>query len=120
MNFITRLLNHNRKSDYSGKYAKHNQVSTIKCKDGFTVSIQASESHYCMPRENFTTNPSWTAVELGFPNQEDPHIQGFAEDPDYPTQTVYPFVPTEIVELMLNSHGGVIDSQNPDLYILEN
>ena len=42
----------------------------IKCVDGFSISIQASEYNYCSPKEN-GYNVIYTSVELGFPNRED-------------------------------------------------
>jgi hypothetical protein len=32
----------------------------------------------------------------------------FAEDPENPTSTVYPFVPQEIVEQVAEMHGGLV------------
>lgn len=41
----------------------------IKCKDGATVSIQGSESHYSTPRSN---SGIYTHVEAGFPSVNPP------------------------------------------------
>ena len=76
----------------------------ITCKDGFSVSIQASARHYCRPR---TDEGPWTHVELGFPNQCDPMIEPYAEDADDPLHTVYPCVPIDLVERLIESHGGI-------------
>jgi hypothetical protein len=76
----------------------------ITCKDGFSVSIQASARHYCRPR---TDNGPWTHVELGFPNQRDPMIDLYADDADDPLHTVYPCVPLVLVERLIESHGGI-------------
>jgi hypothetical protein len=76
----------------------------ITCKDGFSVSIQASARHYCRPR---TDEGPWTHVELGFPNQCDPMIEPYAEDADDPLHTVYPCVPIDLVERLVESHGGI-------------
>lgn len=75
------------------------------CKDGFRISIQASEYHYCLPRVNGAD--SYESVELGFPNREDELIMEYAEDPDDPTETVYGFVPIEIVNQLIEKHGGI-------------
>jgi hypothetical protein len=76
----------------------------ITCKDGFSVSIQASGRHYCLPRVD---EGPWTHVELGFPSQPDPLISGYAEDFGDLTKTVYPYVPQEVVSCLIQSHGGV-------------
>lgn len=76
----------------------------IKCTDGFSISVQASEYHYCEPREN----KAWpySEVELGFPNQLDSLIANYAEDPDT-TETVYGYVPIDIVNELIAKHGGI-------------
>ena len=76
----------------------------VTCPDGLTVSIQASEVHYCTPRDN--TGP-YTSVELGFPNQIPPkEILEYADDKDSPTDTVYGYVPVDLVKEWIESHGG--------------
>ena len=50
------------------KYFKRpgaNQIPEIVCKDGTTLSVQASEFHYCTPRDN---KGPYTHVEIGFPS----------------------------------------------------
>ena len=78
----------------------------IFCKDGFTVSIQASEFHYCSPRETLKDG-NYNKVELGFPSEKEDLIINYAEEPDCPTKTVYGWVPTEIVDKVLAKHGGI-------------
>ena len=92
----------------------------IKCVDGFSISIQASEYNYCSPKEN-GHSVIYTAVELGFPNREDDLIKEYVEDLskddediDY-TSEVYPYVPSHIVALMIASHGGMISGECPRL-----
>jgi hypothetical protein len=74
------------------------------CRDGFQVSVQASTSHYCKPRDNFGL---YTKVELGFPSESVEVWMEYADDPDRPTTTVYGYVPIELVEAVLKAHGGV-------------
>lgn len=78
-----------------------------ECADGFKVSIQASEFHYCTPRINGAEK--YESVELGFPNQADDLIMIYAEDPEDPTETVYGFVPIDIVNQLVEKHGGIIN-----------
>jgi len=76
----------------------------IICADGFTVSVQASLTHYCSPRDNYGP---YSEVELGFPSQEEPDIMDWAEDPDAPTGTVYGYVPVTVVAAVIDKHGGI-------------
>ena len=79
----------------------------IECADGFAISVQASEFHYCSPR--ISGNVIYEKVELGFPNQVEPLIMIYAEDPDIPTETVYGWVPVEIVNSIIEKHGGIVN-----------
>lgn len=76
----------------------------IECADGFKLSVQASFTHYCSPRIN--NAPSYSSVEVGFPSQEDVDLMPYAEDSTKPTQTVYGFVPVEVVDAVIAKHGG--------------
>jgi hypothetical protein len=80
-------------------------VPPIVCVDGFEISVQASECHYCQPRED--NAPQYTHVECGFPNAEPELILEYAENPDDPTETVYGYVPIELVEQLITLHGGI-------------
>lgn len=77
----------------------------IVCPDGFSISIQANEYAYCEPRRNHSSY--YTHVECGFPSSSDmsDELKSYAEDKDDYTQTVYPYVPVEVVEEELKRHG---------------
>lgn len=77
------------------------------CADGLTLSAQASVSHYCTPRNG--AGP-WVAVEVGYPSERVEELMEYAENPDEPTDTVYGWVPVEVVESVINNHGGIVDS----------
>ena len=79
------------------------------CEDGFTISIQASIAHYCIPR--VTGDIEYERVELGYPNIEDDLIKEYAESDNY-TNTVYGYVPVEVVDQLLKKHGGIIKCKN--------
>lgn len=76
----------------------------LYCNDGYSISVQASEFHYCCPRLN--GNQDYESVELGYPSSEDELINEYAEDDDY-THTVYGYVPIEVVEKLIEKHGGI-------------
>jgi hypothetical protein len=76
----------------------------IKCADGFTMSIQASKYHYCIPRND--AGP-YTHVEIGFPSEVEPLLMPYAQDKDNPTDTAYGYVPKEIVEQVVFKHENI-------------
>lgn len=81
----------------------------VFCKDGFSISIQASAMHHCDPREDLEDG-SYTTVELGFPSERDDLIMQYIEDVNTdPTGTVYDGVPIKIVDKLLKKHGGIAD-----------
>jgi hypothetical protein len=82
----------------------------LYCKSGFGMSIQASETSYCTPRDN--TGP-YTHVEIGMPNATDNMIIGYAENPDDPTGTVYGWVPVGVVSALIIKHGGIEEGEHP-------
>ena len=76
----------------------------LYCNDGYSISVQASEFHYCSPRLNGLQD--YKSVELEYPSTEDELINEYAEDFDY-TNTVYGYVPIEVVEKLIEKHGGI-------------
>lgn len=80
--------------------------SAIKCADGFTMSVQASSFHYCTPR---TDKGPHTAFEVGFPSERVEALMPYAEDAETPTETVYGWVPVEIIDAIISEHGGITD-----------
>ena len=83
----------------------------VVCADGFSMSVQASETHYCSPREDGAEK--YTAVEVGYPNPPERLLMYLAEDQDAPTMTVYPFVPAQLVALVIAKHGGMVSGTLP-------
>lgn len=77
----------------------------LYCYDGYSISVQASEYHYCSPRLNGLQD--YESVELGFPSKEDELINEYAEDNPGCLNTVYGYVPIEIVEKLIEKHGGI-------------
>ena len=82
----------------------------IVCADGFNMSVQASEAAYSKPRNN---SGPYTAVEVGFPSREDSILLQYAENPERPTESVYGWVPIDIVQLCIEAHGGMVSGELP-------
>ncbi len=83
----------------------------IICKDGTTLSVQASEYHYCTPRDNYGP---YTHVEVGYPTAV-PHdaMLRYAEESSDPTCTVYGYTPVEVVNEFIELHGGIQKGKMP-------
>ena len=77
----------------------------LYCNDGYSISVQASSFHCCRPRLDGIQN--YESVELGFPSTEYELINDYAEDDSDYTKTVYGYVPVEIIEELINKHGGI-------------
>ena len=84
----------------------------IVCEDGFSMSVQVGYSLYSTPKK---VAKRYSAVEIGFPSEPEELIKEWAEflpfseedeEPDY-TDTVYPYVPVEVVDKVLKKHGGI-------------
>jgi len=78
----------------------------IECPDGFSMSVQASYSAYCTPRitlRNKCLN-IYTHFEVGYPSHEEELLMPYAENPSIPTDTVYPYVPKEVVDQIIAKH----------------
>ena len=88
----------------------------ITCADGFTISVQGSSYSYATPREDNPPN-GYTHVECGFPSTtpKTDGLRAYAElfgTQDY-TETVYGYVPIEIVQAELDAHGGIVSGRMP-------
>ncbi|HHZ94807.1 MAG TPA: hypothetical protein EYN67_04430 [Flavobacteriales bacterium] len=84
---------------------------TVVCADGFRMSVQANEGSYCEPRDEAAEK--YTSVEIGFPSEEEPLIMPWAEESDKPTDTVYGYVPVDVVTTVIVKHGGMVEGEVP-------
>ena len=82
----------------------------VICKDGFSMSVQANSTAYCSPRVD---NARYHEVEVGYPSAEEELLLEYAENPNRPTKTVYGYVPTTLVYLIIVKHGGMVSGQVP-------
>lgn len=77
------------------------------CVDGFWVSVAASYSAYCSPRND---EGPYYFVELGFPNERlEPwdKFEEYCKDIENPMNTVYGYVPVGLVWELFQRHGGI-------------
>lgn len=96
--------------------AKMYMNERVVCEDGFSFSCQANEGAYCSPRESFST--WYEEVEIGFPSDSDSVIDEYIEGMGYvddarPDNSVYPYVPSKVVYVLIAKHGGIKSGQVP-------
>lgn len=78
----------------------------IICNDEFSISVQASEFHYCTPR--ITSNTiDYEEVEAGYATSEEKDLEPYMESPNYYTNAVYGYVPVNIINDIITKHGGI-------------
>jgi hypothetical protein len=90
---------------------KLNRNEKIVCKDGFSMSVQAHEGAYCIPRVDGAER--YTQVEVGYPSQPESLLMEWAENPKAPTDTVYGYVPVSRISLVCAKHGGIVSGELP-------
>ena len=89
------------------------EMMTIKprtiCSDGTSLSIQASRTHYCTPRED---EGPYLALEMKFildanDDQLTPPESwaDYTDGPAFPND-VYGYVPVELIESFIADHGA--------------
>ena len=75
------------------------------------MSVQAHDGAYCEPRKD--AQRKYTLVEIGFPSQEEALIMPWCEDEGNPTETVYGYVPVDVVTNVIVKHGGMVEGEVP-------
>lgn len=91
----------------------------IFCSDGFSVSIQASYSHYCIPRNN--VGP-YTHFEIGFPSEIVDSWMRYCEsrsEAEDPRQQIYSSVPIQLIVDELKRHGNAELINSDFVYVPE-
>lgn len=91
----------------------------LTCADGFKLSVIAHPGAYCSPRPALLAGMHgeapydypgpYTHVEVGYPSaRPEPWSEWevYCEDPKKPTDTVYGYVPVELVRALVAAHEG--------------
>ena len=79
-----------------GSYKCKGIADSVECADGTTVSVQASQFHYCTPR---TDKGPYTHVEVWLATAP---VTEFDYDKEYPSA----YIPIEKVVEFIDNHGG--------------
>ena len=90
------------------RHGDFTQRKRVVCADGFSMSVQAGGTHYCSPRA-VVPDDKYTTVEVGYPSAREELLMPYVEDADAPTETVYGYVPVEVVKEVVAKHGGLKD-----------
>mgnify|MGYP005704977217 FL=1 len=87
-----------------------NHNPRIVCQNGFSISVQGQGGSY----STRNANGELTHVECGFPSTtpKTKALRELAESTEY-TETVYGWVPVEVVLAELQAHGGIISGKMP-------
>ena len=94
-------------NDYDDGIMRRVMNPYVICKDDFTFSAQASESHYSKPKG---LADEYEEIEIGFPSYNDPIIAKYREDygcEETFSSAVYGYVPVGVVDKLIAAHGGI-------------
>lgn len=87
-------------------YTFKQQAQRIHCGDGASISVQASHSHYCTPRDD---EGPYIQVEVGYPeNVTGGMPDTWATHRDGEDSPIYSYVPIELVVDFIDAHGGIL------------
>jgi hypothetical protein len=86
---------------------QHFLLPRVFCADGFNISVQVNHCNYCAS-ENGTRSFGlyWKLVEWGFPSEGIDAKKFNAEDTTT-TNSVGGYVEIELMEELINKHGGI-------------
>lgn len=103
MNTLQKLQQHLAAAPVEYRPGAYHKAITphVVCKDGSTISVQASECHYSTPRSNIGP---YTAVEVWCASVP---VTEFPYDIDEPSA----YVPIEDVVKFIDNHGGFNEDQ---------
>jgi len=82
----------------------------LVCNDGTTLSVQASDTHWCSPRSSYVDYYTddieyfdYSSVEVWCVSTDVPDSWSDYGDDDHP----YAYVPVTLVEQFIDYHGGI-------------
>ena len=89
-------------------------AKAVVCRDGFGMSVQASRTHYCTPRDD---EGPYEGVEVAYPSEWEDLLIPYT-DPGTPTicgmaPTMYVNVPKQTIDAIVHKHGGLTIDSGP-------
>lgn len=95
-------------------YKKHRMTERLVLANGVSLSIQASNFHYCYPRTNLTDYNEYECFEIGYPSEKLPLVfDTYCENLSKPTDTVYSNVPKGLIHNYIQGIGGGVVGLQP-------
>lgn len=76
----------------------------IVCADDFSMSVQASARHHCIPKN---AKGPHSMVEVGYPSRYEQLLTPYKSGRGNPTKSVFYYVPADVVDAVIQKHGGV-------------
>ena len=82
----------------------------VFCKNGVSLSVQASQYHYCWPRVDGVI--TYESVEVGYPSVNPPeswieYYDGEVKGPTCSKDSVFGYIPVELVDAWIEKNGGI-------------
>ena len=106
---FNKILSQNIFKHYAGDTGQNTKALVLK--SGLVLSIQASDRHYCWPRETIDYD-LYESFEVGFPSCKVDILMPYAEDATRPTDTVYANVPRSVIKKLIDKHGGIVGTSD--------
>lgn len=86
-----------------GSFIKNQLFEELNLNDGMSLSVQASSNHMCCPRETIRNNYKYEEVEVYSHGVYINELVNYASE----TRFTYGYVPVEIMEELVEKHGGI-------------
>ena len=82
-----------------------NVFPAMEFADGVTLSVQGHYGAYSQPRDDFAER--YWQVECGYPSEPIEELKPYQDGDGDPCQSVYGYVPVEVVAAIIAKHGGL-------------
>ena len=79
--------------------------TVVVCRDGFSFECQASSKHRCEPQQQGKAD--YEELEVQCPSEAVEALLEYADDPYNPTRTAYGYVPVDLLQTVIDDHGGL-------------
>lgn len=94
---------YNRVKNGISLVTKNYLFEELELNDDLSLSVQASDSHMCSPRETIKDNSEYEEVEVYSHGIYVNELIHFASE----TMFTYGYVPVELMEELVEKHGGI-------------
>ncbi len=103
------LLHNSTLADLSHTYKNYFfYLPRLVANDGFSISVQVHNGNYCASENGVREfGYKFRLVEWGFPSEEIDAVKFNAEDSENVKNTVGAYVEVELIDELINQHGGL-------------